>query len=858
MSRDDDPERKRSSRRALRILERLSGSGRSAEESLDALENTRVADRLHQIEQLFLLHGGERESDGPDADSVLFEWGHLQALERIGEGSSGEVFRAYDRTLDREVALKLLKTDRDRPFQSQLFLHEARQLAMVRHRNVLAVHGATVHDGRPGLWTELIEGGTADDAMHRAAFDDPDAVLDLVESLALAVDAVHSVGLVHGDIKPSNIMRDAAGDWVLMDFGASQDQRGGPDGPSITSGTPLYMAPEVVLGNAPDVASDRYSLGATLYRVLTGRAPLEADTWSALVEKHRSGARPAPAADSGRIDRRVARLVDALMARAPEQRPTLPEVLDEIQAIREAPQRRFRRLALGGIAAALLIGLALTSIGFYRANEARLIAEQEQRNTFAVNEFLQHVLFTPASTGRGLDMTVEDMLREAATSLERTFVDQPAARIVVRRVLASSFKTVNLHDLATDQIERARQELADEGIRLPTVERKLSLVEMLVASGERRWEDVIEMSKRFLDQHADSLGEGHEDVRFARAYRLDAYNALGRLDEAEALLDEHFADVPAPETASNNIGANILRNRTNLYTAQGRFEEALTAAEAAVDWLERFPQSQMNDRVDALTNLAITLSQLNEMDRAIEVFAELVPIQERINGPGTDEHVAALSNLSYSFYQAGRPTDARATLETALEAVDEHPGRLSEQQRLIVMINLANALNATGEQQRGEAILRETLADSLDLLGPRSALTLALNYNLAELLSQQGRFEEARALAEPAVAVRRDAFGADHYLTQLARDNLAVALAGLGRADEAMALHNQALASLSEQFGNEHPYTLVVQRNRLKTLADVAPGRIAPGAVDELIERHVQALGADHPDTDKARALRSL
>jgi len=855
MSRSDDTDGKKSSRRALRILERLSGSGQSPEESADALRNTHVADRLHQIEQLFLLHGGERESGGPNPESVLFEWGHLQVLERIGEGSSGEVFRAYDRTLDRDVALKLLKTDQGRPFQSQLFLHEARQLAMVRHRHVLAVHGAAVHDGRPGLWTDLIEGGTAGNPAHRAEFQKPEAVLELVESLARAIDAVHSAGLVHGDIKPSNIMRDASSDWVLMDFGASQDQRGGPEGPSITSGTPLYMAPEVALGDAPDVASDCYALGATLYRVLIGKVPLPAEHWQQLIDKHRAGERPDPASNAGTLDRRVARLIDRLMARDPDARPTMHDVLAEVQEIREAPQRRFRIVALGGIAAALIVGLALTSIGFYRANEARLVAESEQRNTFAVNEFLQHLLFTPASTGRGRDMTVEDMLREAGAELDRTLVDQPEARIIVRRVLASSYRAVGLSDLAQSQIDAARAELQAESLRMPFIERKLSLAEMLIATHEKRYEDAISLVEKFLDTQAAALPDDHVDIRFARSFQLDSYNALGRLDEAEAMLDTHFAEIPDPETAPNNTGFNILRNRTNLYSAQGRFEKALASAEQAVDWLERFPQAAQNDRNAALTNLAIGLMRTNDMARAEEIFAELVPMQERIHGPGTNRHIAALSNLAAVQQDAGRPADARGTLETALDVIAEHPGQVSERQRLIVMINLANALNATGEEARGEAVLRQTHTESHELLGPQAHLTLALEYNLAELLSQQGRFDESRALAQANLAQASSAFGADHYLSLLAKDNLAVALAGLGRLDEALALHDEAYAGLLDQRGTSHPHTLLVERHRIATLLDGAPDRIEPGAIEDLVLRYEETLGPEHPDTAKARSL---
>lgn len=843
-------------RRARRILERLSGSSRSLDESAGALDASRVADRLEEIEQLFLLHGGERDvTFGPSKDEVLFEWGPLQVLEPLGAGTFGEVFRAYDRTLDRDIALKLLKGDQGRPFQSQLFLHEARQLARVRHRHVLAVHGAAVHDGRPGLWTDLIDGVTAHDDSLQGSFRDLDAALALVESLAQALQAVHAAGLVHGDVKPSNLMRDEHGEWVLMDFGASRAAQRGDAGPSLTSGTPLYMAPEVVLGDAPDVRADRYSMGATLYRVLSGSPPFEVNQWEELRALHRGGACPEPVRLPADAGGRVARLIERLMNPDADARPGMGAVLAEVRAIREAPHKRFRRIALGSIAGVLVVGLALTSVGFYRANEALLLAEQEQRNTYAVNEFLQRVLHAPSSSGRGRDLTVEEMLREAATNVERALADQPAARIIVRRVLAASYNAMHLTEQAEAQVRIGRAELEAEGLSMPAIERKLALEEIIAAANLPDREAAIARAQRFVETWGDALGSEHVDLRYAYTYMAENLLASGRLDEAEAILDAQFGEVPEPETAPDHFGFVILRNRTNLHREQGRFEQALEAAEQAVDWLDRFPRAATNDRNDALTNLAISLVRVNEMPRAVDVFAELVPLQERIYGPGTNEHVAALSNLTAGYNEVGRFDDALATVAAALEAIEANPGSLHGGYRLMLMANRAVALNATGQQVEGETLIRRTREQALELLGPQHQLTVELDFNLAELLSEQGRFEEARAVAEPALERNVGAFGETHYLTLLAQDNLAVALAGLGRHEEALALHDGSREALQAQMGADHPFTLQVERHRLATLQDFAPARIEAGAAEDLVRRHEAAFGAEHPTTDKARAL---
>jgi serine/threonine protein kinase len=848
--------RDRAGERARRILERLAGSTDSLEAAGGSLDETRLAERLHQIEQLFLLHGGERRlGSAPAADQILFEWGHLQVIERLGEGSFGEVYRAYDRTLDREVALKLLKTGEARPFQSQLFIHEARQLALVRHRNVLAVHGAAVHDGRPGLWTDLIDGRTAQDEACRESFERFGPVLELVESLALALQAVHAAGLVHGDVKPSNIMREASGEWVLMDFGASLDQRRAEGGPAMSSGTPLYMAPEVVLGEPPGADADLYSLGATLYRVLSGRAPVEAPDWPALQAFHQSGRRPAPAAGLAGLDRRVGQLIDGLMRPARDERWTLEEVLQRIRSIREAPQRRFRVTALTSIAALLVLGLTMTSVGFYRANEARLQAEREQRNTAAVNEFLQRALASPSTTGRVRDLTVEDMLLKAAADVTPALSDQIAARVVVHRVLAESFNTLRLPELAEEQIAIARDALAELEHPLPEIERGLTLQAARAAELSDRHEESIAIAEAFLAEHLEALGEDDWQIRWARLYQLTNRLSLSRYEEAEALLDAHFTDVPEPEGADRHFGYEILQTRANLYRMQGRYEEAVEAAVAALDWLDRYGQARPINRASALTNLALNYGHAGQPDRAIEVLEELLPLQARLFGEGSSEYVGNLVNISGLQREAGQLEASADSLTRARELIALFPHAVSGEQKLGVSMNLANVLNATGEQARGEALIRESIVQASELWSPEHVNVLKLEYNLAELMNQQERFAEARALAEATLAKKRRALGENHVFTLLTMDNLAVALGGLERGDEALRLHERAYDELQGQLGTAHPFTLLAGRHRAAALRSFSAEGLDAAEAAELLRLHEDALGAEHPDTLDARRL---
>jgi tRNA A-37 threonylcarbamoyl transferase component Bud32/sulfur transfer complex TusBCD TusB component (DsrH family) len=244
--------------------------------------NGDVIDNLHVLEKLARTL---REQDA--APDMPASWGSLEIVSHLGSGASADVFRAHDRNLQRDVALKLFR-NRDEASQQRL-LDEGRMMARVKHPNIVQVFGAERHDGRIGLWMELVEGQTLDEIVdQQGPMSAPEAAL-VGRQLCAALAAVHKQGLLFRDIKLQNVIREKGGTIKLTDFGSGLDNDQ-PDRGRI-SGTPLYIAPELFDDEPASVQSDIYALGVLLYCLVSGEFPVEAESIDDLQEAHRGGHR---------------------------------------------------------------------------------------------------------------------------------------------------------------------------------------------------------------------------------------------------------------------------------------------------------------------------------------------------------------------------------------------------------------------------------------------------------------------------------------------------------------------------------------------------------------------------------------
>ncbi len=677
---------------------------------LDEDESRRVARNLKKLEVLRDLMG----SLGPDATGEESEvsngqWGHLTLKDKLGAGSFGDVYRAYDPLLQRDVALKLRRreaVDSD----NELYINEARRMAQVHHPSVLAIHGAGINDGRVGLWADLINGETLQDLLQTEGNFDRSTLLTLLAQLNDALRHVHEVGLVHGDVKLDNVMR-RDGRFVLMDFGAAEH-----DGTRPRFGSPAYMAPELFEDDGKlTPKADLYSLGILALGAATGeqipdrkqlkdpdlRAQVGADLHQIL---------------TGLLEKDVADRLDH-------------NGLDQaLASIREAPARRRRRLIFAVIVASLSIGLLLSLFALNRV-------ERERQRLELVKDLVVESVQQLSPEGSSGPEVIQALFQNIGELTAERLTDYPDARADMQLIAGEGLQAFGDRGSGLALAEQALATMLAEGRSVRDLAHTHNIVARM-RSAAKNYGEAEEAIRRsvalFETLPAAEFEKPNEGPLGVIQGRTLLANLLARQGDLRGRLEAHrliLKDREALLGAGQSGSAVDYHNVAQSLLALGFTAEAVASEEGALALLG---PEHLGTFKELLVQLGLTRAygeygRLEDAQRAItrtrELFQRLLPEGHRLFA-SLDEASARLA-----FLQGNRDI-ALATYRAHF--ADAGPGYATASGR--IWLQYAETERLAGDSAAFEQALargQELLTEEYGLLRPVFVLGTQVAADLA-------------------------------------------------------------------------------------------------------------------------------
>jgi eukaryotic-like serine/threonine-protein kinase len=727
-----------------------------------------------------LVHGDEDRME--TAGTVI---GRYKLLEKIGEGGMGVVYMAeQEEPVRRKVALKIIKLGMDTKQVVARFEAERQALALMDHPNIAKVlDGGATAAGRPYFVMELVQGVPITEFCDSQRLSIRERARLLVP-VCQAIQSAHQKGIIHRDIKPTNIlvtMNAGAAHPMVIDFGVAKatDQKLTEKTLftrfAVMIGTPAYMSPEQAEMSRMDVdtRSDIYSLGVLFYELLTGSPPFSEERLrsAGYNEMQRIIVEEEPERPSTRLRRkevvgsverqergeRSGGAVCVKPSRSDAPRSTLPTDIDWI-VMRCLEKDRARRYETAN-------GLA-EDIQRYLANEP--IAARP-----------------PAKLYR---------LQKAVRRNKTAFLFAIAAAVVLIVAAAISLR---------------------QAIRATRAERTQA------------------QTARFLEDMLKSVGPS---VALGR----DTTLMRDILEKTGARVGKDLKDQPEVE-------ANLLAIIGGVYSALGDYTNAESRARAGLSIRTGVFGVESLPAAESLNALGKILLQQGRLVEAEELERRSLAIRERLFGSSHADIAKSLNDLAVVIWDESKFTDAEPLMRQALTMRKKLLGD-ENFQTVESLDNLAGLLSEEGRLQEAEAMMRQSVALNRRLLGPEHPdLAISMN-NLADTLNAENKFAEAEATNRLVLAMRRKLLGDDHPDVAASFFNLATSLQGEGRLPEAEAAERECLAIRRKRLGNDHIAVAGSLNNLFGILVAEGKLKEAEVAQREALAIQRKKLSQDHQD----------
>jgi serine/threonine protein kinase len=870
-------------------LEKTIGSepaGQSMPASLGTLKDVEIQATLDHAasgDDPTVIDGGQcgEGTDGFTVGTASSDNQRFRVLRPHARGGLGAVFVALDLELNREVALKqILGTHADDPISRARFLLEAEVTGGLEHPGIVPVYGMGRYtDGRPYYAMRFICGDGFNEAIDQFHADEDlknnpgrrslafRTLLRRFVDVCNAVQYAHSRGVLHRDIKPANIIVGKYGETLVVDWGlAKPTGRTDPGAgelhlspssssgsaetlPGSTLGTPAYMSPEQASGDLDALGprSDVYSLGATLYSLLTGRQPFEGKALE-ILPRVRQGEFPSPRQVASQIDPALEAVCLKAMALKPDDRyENCKALADEVErwmadepvtAWREPLSRRMQRwarrnrtpMAAAGVALiAGVIGLAVVTGVQARANSALKKAndattqaleqtrkaqaetqmalaqsEESRRQAEAVSTFLVDAFRSPDPRQTGRDVKVIDVLDEARAKIEQRFAGSQQTKGALLDALGQTYKGLGLYASAVDTHTRARavREAALGPEHPDTLTSRSNLAAALRDAG--KVSEAIALDEATLKSRMSKLGPDHVDTLKSRNNMALKYVDVGRIKEAIELYESTLKLYEAKLGRDHPLTFMCRHNLGNAYQAAGRMADGIALHEQNVEINATKLGPDHPDTLDARDSLAVAYDRAGRHADAIAIHEVILPGREKKLGPDHPLTFSSRNNLAVAYVGAGRLKEAIPLLEVTLD-------------------------------QRAKK------------LGPAHPLTLSSRNNLAETYRMAGFTTQAITQNEATLKLCEANLGPDQFETLVARNNLGMAYRDAGRLSEALGQFEAALPRLEIRPGGSHPLTLECRNNLAAVYESLGRYREAEELERVTLVRHRKGVKSGSP-----------
>ncbi|MDC8769975.1 serine/threonine-protein kinase [Roseateles albus] len=732
-----------------------------------------------------LQHALQQDEEGSingASDLTGRRMGAWALLCKIGEGGMGQVWlaRRADGLYEQEVVVKLLRGDLQQASLSERFARERAVLGRLNHPGIAKLLDAGIEAGLPFLVLEYVDGRTLTEHVRAACPTVAERVTLLIR-VAQAVEHAHAQLVVHRDLKPTNVMVSLQGNPKVLDFGIAgllDDEAPGEltrlSGRGLTLG---YAAPEQLSGSALGVAVDVYSLGVLLFELLAGWLPFATEGQSRAVAEHallhleaprlgqllaeRSAGRPEDFA-------RVRGDLEAIVAKALRKDPALRYAgvgafADDLRrwlAHRPVGARRddwrhrsslwLRRNALpatlgGSLALAVLAGLGVSLAQWQRADAA---AHQSDQVTLYLTNLLGSA--SPDLHG-GESPNVLQLLEKSRTELGGKFKDEPATKLRLLEVLASTYESLNRFDLAAPLAEEwvglAVQLYGEDDLR--TMEARHKLLQIYNPAGP--WDEVIRQIAALRPRVARLVGQESEFMRSLLFMLAQAQMRTGQGAAAELTMQEASVMIERQFPPGSFERAHMSSYKAAILSSQGRWSEALREyrkTEQAQAQISTAHKRHALAWQRSILALQMRLGLYEQVEpRAQAMGAEI----DSLLGPGSSLRAALYPEMARYHSDRGEFGEALKARQAVLSGSNgtPRPALVASRAALLHARGMADDAPAAALLAEAQELLTRTAADSRQL-GPfrRSEAWLAL--------ARTGLLLDDQALATDAIQRLRD------------------------------------------------------------------------------------------------------